>query len=121
MIKFFLFIICLFSLVIGLVFAILPEWFLSKKLLNTNNIFFMRYIGATILGINFLGCFSLYYKPHGKISLLRIISLTSLFQTFSLIYSRFYNEFLVTNLLFIDLAIICAILTSIYLLYLFSF
>ena len=106
--------ISIISLVYGLIFLITPNWFIDLSLAEATNIAWLRNIGASILGLLFYGCFSIYYKPHGKLVILKVITLTSLLQTFGLIYSRFYNEFSAKNLIVIDLTIFLAIFISFY-------
>ena len=102
------------SLIYGLIFLIYPLWFIDLSMAQNINVAWLRNIGATIVGLLFFGCMSIYFKPRGKIALLKIITLTSILQTLALIYSRFYNEFSAKNLLIIDLTIYLAVFVCIY-------
>ena len=114
MIRFSFLIIAIISLVYGFIFLITPNWFVDFSMAEDTNIAWLRSIGSSIIGLLFFGCFSIYYKPHGKLSLLKIITITNLIQTSGLIYSRVYNEFSAKNLLVIDLTIFLAIFVCIY-------
>ena len=108
-------IIGIMSLIYGLIFLIFPIWFVDLSMAESINVAWLRNIGANIIGLLFFGCMSIYFKPGGKITLLKIITLTSILQTAALIYSRFYNEFSAKNMFIIDLTILLAIFVSIYL------
>ena len=105
----------LISLIYGMTFLIYPNWFISLSEAENINSAWLRNIGASVVGLLFFGCFSIYYKPKGKLSLLKIITITSTLQTFALIFSRFYNEFSAQNLIVIDLTIYLAIFVCFYL------
>ena len=117
MIKFSFLLISILSLFYGLIFLITPFWFVNLTDAELVNIAWLRNIGAAVLGVLFYGCLQIYYKPHGKLVILKIITLTSFLQTGGLIYSRFYNEFSATNIFVIDLTIFIAIFTCVYFLY----
>ena len=117
MIRFSFLIIGIISLIYGSIFLIIPNWFINLSEAESTNIAWLRNIGSSIIGVLFVGCFSIYLKPNGKLLLLKIITITSILQTFSLIYSRFYNEFSAKNLYIIDLTIYLAIFTCLYFVY----
>ena len=121
MIRLSFLIISLISLIYGLIFLITPNWFVNFSMAESTNIAWLRNIGSTNIGLLFFGCIIIYYKPHGKMSLLKIITITVCLQTFALIYSRFYNEFSAKNLLVIDLTIFLAIFVCIYFVWLTCF
>jgi hypothetical protein len=81
----------------------------------------VRIIGVSIAGLLFFGCLSIYYKPKGKLSLFKIITITSTLQTIALIFSRFYNEFSAQNLIIVDLSIYLAVFVCIYFIYIIYF
>ena len=118
MIKSSFLIISILSLAYGLIFLFYPNWFVEISKASDTNIAWLRNIGSTIVGLLFFGCFSIYYKPYGKLKLLKIITITSILQTCALIYSRVYNEFSAKNILIIDLTIFIAVFVSFYFLYL---
>ena len=121
MIRLSLFIISLISLAYGSVFLFFPYWFVTFSDAEIINVAWLRNIGATIVGLLFFGCFNIYYKPHGKLTLLNIITITSILQTLSLIFSRFYNEFSAKKLIVIDLTIFLAIFVCFYFVYLITY
>tara|TARA_B110000438_G_scaffold285148_1_gene314913 strand:- start:613 stop:1014 length:402 start_codon:yes stop_codon:yes gene_type:complete len=106
--------ISILSLSYGLIFLIIPDWFVEITMAKSINVAWLRNIGSSIVGLLFFGCLAIYYKPKGKFLLFRIITITSILQTISLIYSRFYNEFSAQNLILIDFTIYLAIFVSIY-------
>ena len=106
--------ISIISLFYGAIFFIIPDWFVNFTMAENINIAWLRSIGASIIGVLFLGCFFIYLNPKDKKHLLRIITFTSLFQTLGLIYSRYFNEFSAKNIVIIDITIIIAVLVTIY-------
>ena len=115
MIRFSFLIIGIISLIYGSIFLIIPDWFVDFSIAEDTNIAWLRNIGASIVGLLFVGCMIIFNNPSNKISLLKIIAITSILQTSALIYSRFYNEFSAKNLIVIDLSIFLALFVCIYL------
>ena len=112
MLKIFFLTISILSLLYGILFLFLPYLFVDISVAKITNIAWLRSIGASIIGVLFFGCLSIYLNPIGKFELLKIITLTSFLQTSGLIYSRFKSEFSAQNLLVIDLTIVLAIVTT---------
>tara|TARA_Y100001936_G_C15771904_1_gene506689 strand:+ start:223 stop:606 length:384 start_codon:yes stop_codon:yes gene_type:complete len=112
MLKIFFLTISILSLLYGILFLFLPYLFVDISVAKITNIAWLRSIGASIIGVLFFGCLSIYLNPIGKFELLKIIILTSFLQTSGLIYSRFKSEFSAQNLLVIDLTILLAIVTT---------
>ena len=112
MLKKFFLIISILSLLYGILFLFLPYLFVDISIAKITNIAWLRSIGASIIGVLFFGCLSIYLNPIGKFELLKIITLTSFLQTSGLIYSRFKSEFSAQNLLVIDATILLAIVTT---------
>tara|TARA_Y100000748_G_scaffold246839_1_gene211368 strand:- start:68 stop:451 length:384 start_codon:yes stop_codon:yes gene_type:complete len=108
-------IIGILSLIYGLIFFLIPDWFINLSKAENTNIAWLRNIGASIVGILFFGNLFIFLQPSGKIHLLRIILITSFLQTLALIYSRIFNEFSAKSLIIIDLTILLAIIVTIYL------
>ena len=117
MIKVSFLIIGLLSLLYGAIFLITPFWFVEFSAAQETNIAWLRSIGASIVGLLFLGCLNIYMNPKGKFELLKIITITSILQTLALIYSRFFQEFSAQNLIVIDLTIVIAVLVTAYFIY----
>ena len=112
MLKNFFLTISILSLLYGILFLFLPYLFVDISVAKITNIAWLRSIGASIIGVLFFGCLSIYLNPIGKFELLKIIILTSFLQTSGLIYSRFKSEFSAQNLLVIDATILLAIVTT---------
>lgn len=117
MIKTSLILIALFSLIYGLVFLITPNVFVELTKAEAINIAWLRNIGASISGVLFLGLILVYLKPSKNYDLFLVITITSIFQTLGLIFSRLYNEFSAQKIIVIDLTIYSAIIVSLYLIY----
>ena len=117
MIKISLLLISIFSLLSGLVFSFAPYFFAELTQAEPTNIAWLRNIGASICGVLFLGLLYVYRSPSKNYDLFMIITVTSIFQTLGLIFSRFYNEFSAKNSLIIDFTIYSAIFVSLYLVY----
>ena len=96
MIRSSILLIALISLIYGSIFIFFPIWFVNYTNAENINIAWLRTIGASIVGLLFFGCLSIYYNPRGKLSLLRVISITSVLQTltgslnFSIILSNLF-------------------------------
>ena len=109
--------IALFSLIYGLVFLLIPNYFVQLSQAEPVNVAWLRNIGASISGVLCVGLFLVYLNPAKNYDLFLIITLTSILQTISLIFSRFYNEFSAHKIIIIDLTIYSAIIVSLYLIY----
>ena len=114
MIRISFLIIAIISLIYGSIFLITPSLFVNLSEAEYTNVAWLRNIGASIVGLLFIGCMNIFINPNKKISLLKIITVTSILQTTALIYSRIYNEFSAKNIIMIDLSIYLAIFVSIY-------
>ena len=117
MIRSSLIFIALFSLIYGLVFLIIPNFFVELTQAEPVNVAWLRNIGASISGVLFLGLLLVYLKPSKNYDLFLIITVTSILQTLGLIFSRLYNEFSALKMTIIDLTIYSAIIVSLYLVY----
>ena len=117
MIRMSLILIALFSLIYGLTFLFIPNFFVELSLAEHTNVAWLRNIGASIFGVLFLGLLLVYLKPSKNYNLFLIITITSILQTLGLIFSRFYNEFSAKKMIIIDLTIYSAIIVSLYLVY----
>ena len=117
MIRSSLILIALFSLIYGLIFLLIPNFFVELTQAETINVAWLRNIGASISGVLFLGLILVYSKPSKNYDLFLIITVTSILQTLGLIFSRFYNEFSAQKMTIIDLTIYSAIIVSLYLVF----
>ena len=117
MIKNSLLLIAIFSLIYGFVFYFTPHFFADLTRADYTNIAWLRNIGASICGILFFGLLFVYKEPSKNYDLFTIITITSIFQTLGLIFSRFYNEFSAKKILLIDFTIYSAIFVTLYLIY----
>ena len=117
MIRLSLILIALFSLIYGLTFLFIPNFFVDLSLAEHTNVAWLRNIGASISGILFLGLILTYLNPSKNYDLFLVITITSVLQSMGLIFSRFYNEFSAQKMTIIDLTIYSAIIVSIYLVY----
>ena len=102
MIRSSLILIALFSLIYGLVFLIVPTFFVNLSQAELINVAWLRNIGASISGVLFLGLLLVYLNPSKNYDLFLVITTTSILQTLSLIFSRFYNEFSAKKIIIID-------------------
>ena len=117
MIRSSLILIALFSLIYGLIFLLIPNFFLELSQAKQTNVAWLRNIGASICGVLVLGLIIVYLNPRKNYGLFLIITINSSLQTLGLIFSRFYNEFSAQKMLIIDLTIYSAIIVSLYLVY----
>ena len=117
MIRSSLILIALFSLIYGLIFFIIPNFFIELSNATPINVAWLRNIGASISGVLFLGLILIYLNPSKNNDLFLVITITSVLQSMGLIFSRFYNEFSAQKMIIIDLTIYSAIIVSLYLVY----
>ena len=117
MIRLSLLVISIFSLIYGVFFLLFPLNFVNITAAEEMNIAWLRNIGASIIGLLFIGLFYIYINPEKSHKLLTIITITSIIQTSALIYSRLFNEFSANKLFLIDLTIYSALIVSIYLVF----
>ena len=117
MIRLSLLVISIFSLIYGVYFLFFPYNFVSVTAAEIINIAWLRNIGASIIGLLFIGLLYIYINPEKSQKLLTIITITSIIQTSALIYSRLFNEFSANKIFLIDLTIYSALIVSIYLVF----
>ena len=117
MIRLSLLVLSIFSLIYGVYFLFFPFNFVSITAAEQINIAWLRNIGASIIGLLFIGLFYIYINPAKSLKLLIIITITSVIQISALIYSRIFNEFSAKKLFLIDLTIYSALIVTIYLVF----
>ena len=117
MIRLSLLVISIFSLIYGVFFLFFPSNFVNITAAEEMNIAWLRNIGASIIGLLFIGLLYIYINPEKSHKLLTIITITSIIQTSALIYSRIFNEFSAKKPLLIDLTIYSAMFVTIYLVF----
>ena len=117
MIRLSLLVLSIFSLIYGVYFLLFPFDFVRLTAAQETNIAWLRNIGASITGLLFIGLLYIYIKPEKSLKLLTIITITSVIQTSTLIYSRLFNEFSAKKILLIDITIYSALVVTIYLVF----
>ena len=117
MIRLSLLVLSIFSLVYGVYFLFFPFTFVNITSAEETNIAWLRNIGASITGLLFIGLLYIYINPKKSLKLLTVITITSIIQTSSLIYSRLFNEFSAKKIFLIDLTIYSALIVTIYLVF----
>ena len=117
MIRKSLILISIFSLLYGLVFFFIPNFFAEITEADKTNIAWLRNIGASICGVLFVGLYLVNKSPRDNYDLFAVITVTSVLQTLGLIFSRFFNEFSAQKTVIIDFTIYSAIFVSLYLIY----
>ena len=75
MIRSSLVVLSIFALIYGVYFLFFPFNFVSITAAEYTNVAWLRNIGASIIGILFFGCLRIYYKPKGKLTLFKIITI----------------------------------------------
>ena len=117
MIRLSLLVLSIFSLVYGVYFLFFPFNFVNITSAEETNIAWLRNIGASITGLLFIGLLYICINPKKSLKLLTVITITSIIQTSSLIYSRLFNEFSAKKIFLIDLTIYSALIVTIYLVF----
>jgi len=97
----------------GLIFLLTPEWYVNLEGANTENIAWLRSLGAALLAVNGVGALVAARNPVGERRLYDVVMLASVLETISLGWSVLEWEFSATEEIFVTAPLLVAILVSI--------
>ncbi len=101
------------SIVMGMVFFLVPEWYAELEGANTENIAWLRNLGAALVAVNGIGALLAARDPVAERNLYDVVMLASVLETIALGWSTATWEFSATEEIFITGPLVVAILVSI--------
>ena len=101
------------SIAMGLVFLLTPEWYVNLEGANTENIAWLRSLGAALFAVNGVGALIAARDPVGERSLYDVVMLASILETLSLGWSVLEWEFSATEEMFVTGPLLVSIFVSI--------
>ena len=97
----------------GLIFFLIPEWYAELEGANTENIAWLRNLGAALIAVNGVGALLAASNPSNERKLYDVVMLASVLETLALGWSTVKWEFTATEEIFITGPLILAALVSI--------
>ena len=101
------------SIGMGLIFFLIPEWYAELEGANTENIAWLRNLGAALIAVNGVGALLAASNPSNERKLYDVVMLASTLETLALGWSTVKWEFTATEEIFITGPLILAALVSI--------
>ncbi len=105
------------SLAMGMIFFVIPEWYAELEGANTENIAWLRNLGAALVAVNGIGALLAARDPGKERNLYDVVMLASVLETVALGWSTVAWEFSATEKIFITGPLVVAGLVSIALIY----
>ena len=105
------------SIAMGMVFFVYPEWYVELEGANTDNIAWLRNLGAALVAVNGVGALLAARDPQGERALYDVVTLASVLETVALAWSTVAWEFTATERIFITAPLALALLVSVALVY----
>tara|TARA_Y100001954_G_scaffold196346_1_gene212644 strand:- start:60 stop:440 length:381 start_codon:yes stop_codon:yes gene_type:complete len=105
------------SIAMGMVFFVYPEWYVELEGANTDNIAWLRNLGAALVAVNGVGALLAARNPEGERALYDVVTLASVLETVALAWSTVAWEFTATERIFITAPLALALLVSVALVY----
>ena len=101
------------SIAMGMVFFLVPEWYAELEGANTENIAWLRNLGAALVAVNGIGALLAARDPVAERNLYDVVMLASVLETIALGWSTATWEFSATEEIFITGPLVVASLVSI--------
>lgn len=101
------------SIVMGMIFFLIPEWYAELEGANMENIAWLRNLGAALIAINGVGALLAARDPVAERNLYDVVMLASILETVALGWSTITWEFSATKEIFITGPLVLAALVSI--------
>jgi len=105
------------SIAMGMIFFVYPEWYVELEGANTDNIAWLRNLGAALVAVNGVGALLAARNPEGERALYDVVTLASVLETVALAWSTVAWEFTATERIFITAPLALALLVSVALVY----
>lgn len=101
------------SIAMGMTFFLIPEWYAELEGANTENIAWLRSLGAALIAVNGMGALLAARDPVAERNLYDVVMLASVLETIALGWSTVTWEFSATKEIFITGPLILAALVSV--------
>lgn len=101
------------SIGMGLVFFLVPGWYAELEGATTDNIAWLRNLGAALVAVNGAGALLAAQDPEGERRLYDVVMLASVLETIALAWSTLTWEFTATEAIFITGPLALAALVSV--------
>ena len=101
------------SIAMGITFFLIPEWYAELEGANTENIAWLRSLGAALIAVNAMGALLAARDPVAERNLYDVVMLASVLETIALGWSTVTWEFSATKEIFITGPLILAALVSV--------
>jgi len=100
------------SIAMGMIFFLIPEWYAELEGANTDNIAWLRNLGAALIAVNGIGALLAAEDPVAERNLYDVVMLASVLETIALGWSTITWEFSATKEIFITGPLALAALVS---------
>ena len=101
------------SIAMGLVFFLVPDWYAELEGATTDNIAWLRNLGAALVAVNGVGALLAAQDPEAERRLYDVVMLASVLETIALAWSTLTWEFTATEAIFITGPLALAALVSV--------
>ena len=101
------------SIAMGLIFFLVPGWFAELEGATTDNIAWLRNLGAALVAVNGVGALLAAQDPEAERRLYDVVMLASVLETIALAWSTLTWEFTATEAIFITGPLALAALVSV--------
>ena len=101
------------SIAMGLVFLLVPGWYAELEGATTDNIAWLRNLGAALVAVNGVGALLAAQDPEAERRLYDVVMLASVLETIALAWSTLTWEFTATEAIFITGPLALAALVSV--------
>ena len=101
------------SVAMGLIFFLIPGWYAELEGATTDNIAWLRNLGAALVAVNGVGALLAAQNPEAERRLYDVVMLASVLETIALAWSTLMWEFTATEAIFITAPLALAALVSV--------
>ena len=101
------------SIAMGLIFFLIPGWYAELEGATTDNIAWLRNLGAALVAVNGVGALLAAQNPEAERRLYDVVMLASVLETIALAWSTLMWEFTATEAIFITAPLALAALVSV--------
>ena len=101
------------SIAMGLIFFLVPGWYAELEGATTDNIAWLRNLGAALVAVNGVGALLAAQDPEAERRLYDVVMLASVLETIALAWSTLTWEFTATEAIFITGPLALAALVSV--------
>lgn len=101
------------SIAMGLIFFLIPGWYAELEGATTDNIAWLRNLGAALVAVNGVGALLAAQNPEAERRLYDVVMLASVLETIALAWSTLTWEFTATEAIFITAPLALAALVSV--------